>query len=108
MIIKRALVISLLVLSGCSTWGVRVQRNKFTHPPFTVYPAVAGDFEGFAVYHDAAGLFYPFLVIDIPISAAFDTIFLPYDMYRVSKRDNPNPIKAVEPTRAPEGARGSP
>lgn len=90
----------LLVLmagdSGCSSIRSRVDRAD---ADWTVYPGVATDFSdlGSAFEGKLKGpewtpvVVVPMLLTDLPISAAFDTIALPYDLARMAIRPSATP-----------------
>jgi uncharacterized protein YceK len=67
----------LLELSCTSVAG----RAMKVSPP-GIYQSVEADLVGFSGGHFPAWVVYPYCVIDLPFSAAFDTVLLPYDLWR--------------------------
>jgi len=118
----------LLLAPGCATVGVRVKAcepEPWTFPPGSpryVYPAVAADVRYLLKPFGKDGLggcaaavpegvlligiwapFAPFMIVDLPISFATDTLFLPYDLYMVTWGGKTRSGEAKKP---PEPARG--
>ena len=81
----------LVALSGCTSLRSRVDRAD---ADWMVYPGVATDFTdlGKAFEGKLKGpewtpvVVVPMLLADLPISAAFDTVALPYDLTRIALR----------------------
>lgn len=85
----------LLLACGCATFCVRTGQLEPGNARY-VYPAVEGDvsvllypwwekiehqtLEGVAIWPFVA----PFMLVDLPISVATDTLLLPYDLYMVT------------------------
>ena len=92
------LVVLMAELLGCSSIRSRVDRPD---ADWTVYPGVATDFQ------DLGGAFegklkgpawtpiavVPMLLADLPISAAFDTLALPYDLTRMALKPSEDPAR---------------
>lgn len=91
---SKAIALPLLLLlmagtSGCSSIRSRVDRAD---ADWAVYPGVATDFSDLASAFEGKlkgpewtpVVVIPMLLADLPISAAFDTIALPYDLSRIA------------------------
>lgn len=91
---KRGLWIALTLLSvlasGCSS--IRARTDVLPRQGWTVYP---GPQQGVKDIDDAfngrlrspgwvQALLLPVFVVDLPIGAIFDTLALPYDLYRMN------------------------
>ena len=84
------LTLTALLNTSCSSIRSRTERPA---DQWTVYPGVQRDiadleaaFEGkFKGPAWTAAVVTPFLLADLPFSAAFDTLALPYDGYRQSE-----------------------
>jgi uncharacterized protein YceK len=78
---------SFLIL-GCSS--IRA-RTKTSDKEWTVYPGIRQDikdtgelFSGKSSNPDwIKGVVATILIVDLPFSAAFDTVVMPYDLYRI-------------------------
>lgn len=77
--------------SGCSSIRSRVDRAD---ADWTAYPGVATDFSDLSSAFEGnlkgpawtPVVVVPMLLADLPISAAFDTLALPYDLTRIAIR----------------------
>jgi uncharacterized protein YceK len=89
------LVLAAMVCAGCASIGTRRSISARRPQPKYVYPGVQVDAAWIAspfderVHTDAlyAGFAYPLFfvgLIDLPLSAALDTLCLPYDAYKVT------------------------
>lgn len=82
--------------SGCSSIRSRVDRAD---ADWTAYPGVATDFSDLSSAFEGnlkgpvwtPVVVVPMLLADLPISAAFDTIALPYDLTRMAIRPSETP-----------------
>lgn len=88
-IILITIVLSLSLLSGCSSVRSRVDTPESR---WTVYPGVQRD--GVDLVTTVEGklnpawtgvLVAPILVLDLPFSLVLDTLALPYDLYVISE-----------------------
>jgi len=104
--VGRWAVVALLsiIMFGCSS--IRA-RNEIPNEKWTVYPGPKKDVEEmgeiFKGERTEPGwikrLITTILIIDLPISTAFDTVVAPYDVYRIY---NPEDFeKAREPSESP-------
>ncbi|MBV7478065.1 YceK/YidQ family lipoprotein [Pseudomonas sp. PDM31] len=95
MTIKTIVVIGAvsLMLSGCGTAhtvlqsdadaarGLRKQKTYCQSTP-RVYSGLAYDFCVLNAPPDPTGVLLPFVLLDLPLSGVFDTVSLPYTIYR--------------------------
>ncbi|KAB2526527.1 YceK/YidQ family lipoprotein [Pseudomonas sp. GXM4] len=95
MSMKKMVTLSVLfwVLSGCGSVSTVLQadadaardlRKKKTYCQSIprIYSGVAFDFCTLNAPPDPAGMLAPFVLFDLPLSAVFDTLSLPYTVYR--------------------------
>jgi len=84
-----ALVVFISILmSGCSSIRARTEASD---KKWTVYPGIQQDvketgklFSGERSEPDwEKGLIATILIFDLPFSAVFDTVVVPYDLYRI-------------------------
>lgn len=99
------LVFMSFLISSCSSIRARTDTSD---KEWTVYPGIRQDIKDTGgVFSGKSsdpgwvkGLITTILIVDLPFSAAFDTIVMPYDLYRIyvpknagektaSDRDNP-------------------
>jgi len=99
------LVFMSFLISSCSSIRARTETPD---KEWTVYPGIRQDIKDTGgVFSGKSsdpgwvkGLITTILIVDLPFSAAFDTIAMPYDLYRIyvpknagektsSDRDNP-------------------
>lgn len=98
---SKAIALPLLLVlmagdSGCSSIRSRVDRAD---ADWIVYPGVATDFSDLVSAFEGQlkgpewtpVVVVPMLLADLPISAAFDTIALPYDLTRIAIRPSAAP-----------------
>ncbi len=86
------LVVLALLISGCSSIRARTELNP---DHWQVYPGIQRDVSdlGDAFSGKLKGpawtpaVVVPMLVGDLPFSTAFDTLALPYDIYRIEQGD---------------------
>jgi len=89
------LIVLALICAGCASIATRRAVSTTQPMPKHVYPGVQVDAMWMAAVFDErvntdalyAGFAYPFFfvgVVDLPFSAALDTILLPYDAYKVT------------------------
>lgn len=89
-------------LAGCASMSHRFHTCDPADPycclspirePHYVYPGTQSDLRGLAIpfwtsgdalYDGMTLMFYPFVLIDLPFSFVADTLFLPYDAYKVT------------------------
>ena len=89
-------------VAGCASMSHRFHTCDPADPhcclspirePHYVYPGTQSDLRGLAVpfwtsgdalYDGMTLMFYPFVLIDLPFSFVADTLFLPYDAYKVT------------------------
>ena len=92
---KKMVTLSVLfwVLSGCGSVSTVLQadadaardlRKKKTYCQSIprIYSGVAFDFCTLNAPPDPTGMLAPFVLLDLPLSAVFDTVSLPYTIYR--------------------------
>lgn len=101
MTIKMALSLSALslVLSGCGTVstvlqgdedaarGLRKQKTYCQSIP-RIYSGMAYDFCVLNAPPDPTGFLVPFILLDLTLSGVFDTVSLPYTIYRQATDGN--------------------
>lgn len=83
-----AVALMSILVSGCSSIRARTQTPG---KEWTVYPGIQRDIkdtgELFCSKSQdpawAKGMVATMLIVDLPISAVFDTVVVPYDLYRV-------------------------
>ena len=95
MIIKQAVTVSAIswVLAGCGSAmtvlqddadvarDMRKQKTYCQSIP-RVYSGLAFDFCVLNAPPDPSGFLVPFVLLDLPLSGVFDTVALPYTVYR--------------------------
>ncbi|MBM4031262.1 MAG: YceK/YidQ family lipoprotein [Planctomycetes bacterium] len=109
------LPVSLLLVPGCATLVARADPEP--GDPRYLYPAVEMDLKGLydcrpwrpaqemhCMWELILPFFAPFLICDLPISLAADTICLPYDLYMVTLAGK---SRTVEPKTPPQPAADS-
>lgn len=95
MSMKKLMTLGVLswVLSGCGSVSTVLQddadaardlRKKKTYCQSIprVYSGLAFDFCTLNAPPDPTGMLAPFVLLDLPLSAVFDTLSLPYTIYR--------------------------
>ncbi len=136
-IVQIMMIVSGLTLAGCASLSQRFHTCDPTdwaccvspiRQPRYVYPGTQVDLRGLAIpfwssgdalYDGMTCIFYPIPLIDLPLSFVADTVFLPYDIYMVTRggkaryrediRKAPEPmVPGVSETRDDEAGSGSP
>lgn len=82
--------LSSILVSGCTS--IRTRDEMLREKNWDIYPGVQRDVmeigDAFSGNLRQPGwvnaIVAPILLVDLPISAVFDTVVLPYDLYRVS------------------------
>ncbi|GEM_PF-1613524 len=76
---SHGLVLALLI-SGCAT----MSRTTLREDKYPYYPATRENINMFKTFSDAGFLeglvTAPFVLVDLPFSIVFDTLFLPFDL----------------------------
>ena len=99
--IKKAVMLSAFswVLSGCGSAmtvlqddadAARDMRKQKTYCQSIprIYSGLAYDFCVLNAPPDPSGFLVPFVLLDLPLSGVFDTVVLPYTIYRQSADGN--------------------
>jgi uncharacterized protein YceK len=117
-VVKWVVIVLLSVLaSGCSS--IRARTGTLDNKEWTVYPGIRQDMKEMGDVFSGErpgrgwlnGLVASILVLDLPFSAVFDTMAVPYDLYRIytpkasgearesSRRPSDQQAKDQEPER---------
>ncbi|VVN70269.1 YceK/YidQ family lipoprotein [Pseudomonas fluorescens] len=103
MTIKMAVSLGVfsLALAGCGSFSTVLQdeaeaardlrkQKTYCQSISRVYSGLAYDFCIFNAPPDPSGMLVPFVLLDLALSGVFDTVFLPYTIYRQSTDGNIN------------------